>query len=74
MTMGTIKSRQAAMDFQSAGQRSGCRDCKHGQQEYTDRMPPYDTAGWECKLGAFNVSAMAICSKHESKRQIGGAA
>ena len=72
--MGTIKSRQAAMDFQSAGQRSGCRDCKHGKQVIVDRMPPYDTAGWECKLGGFKVSAMAICSKHESKRQIGGAA
>ena len=53
MTMGNIKSRQAAMSFQSAGQRSGCRDCKHG---------------------GFKVSAMAICSKHEPKRQIGGAA
>ena len=27
--MGNIKSRQAAMSFQSEGQRSGCRDCKH---------------------------------------------
>ena len=72
--MGTIKSRQAAMGFQNPGQRSGCRDCKHFEQVTAEREPPYDTAGWECKLGGFKVSAMAICSKHEPKRRIGGAA
>ena len=48
--MGTIQSTKIGAGFKTAGERPGCRDCKHGQQEYTDRMPPYDKAGWKCKV------------------------
>lgn len=72
--MGSIQSRQAAMAFRNAGARPACRNCKHGQQVYVERMPPYDRAGWECTKGGFKVSAMAICDKHELKGQKGGAA
>ena len=65
--MGSIQSTKIGCGFKSAGERDGCRSCKHGQQAYNDRMPPYDNAGWECKRYGFKVSAMAICETFEPK-------
>lgn len=72
--MGTIQSTKIGCGFKTAGERPGCRDCKHGQQEYTDRMPPYDKAGWKCKRYGFFVTAMAICDTHEPKSGKAGGA
>lgn len=65
--MSTIDVAKSSMGFQSAGQRDGCKNCRHGEQHYVDRAPPYDRAGWRCKKGGFMTSAMAICQRFESK-------
>jgi hypothetical protein len=35
---------KAAVNYQNATQRDGCRNCKHREQRYVDRAPPWDRA------------------------------
>jgi hypothetical protein len=61
----TIQTTKLSMGFQSAGSRPACRNCRHGQEEIAERMPPYDTSSWKCKKGGFRATAMAVCNEHE---------
>lgn len=65
--MSTIAVAKSAMGFQYAAQRNACRNCKHGEVEYSDRMPPYDRAGLRCKKGGFMTSNMALCNEYQAK-------
>jgi hypothetical protein len=44
---------KAAVNYQNATQRDGCRNCKHREQRYVDRAPPWDRAWLACKLNDF---------------------
>jgi len=67
--MGTIKSVQSSMGYIAARDRQDCCvACKHFEQVYQDRMPPYDRAGFECRKGGFYTSQMAVCGQHQPKK------
>lgn len=72
--MGSIQSRQAAVGYQTANQRPGCRNCKHGAEITEDRAFQLGCPRWECERYGFRVTATAICNRHEPKGQKGGAA
>lgn len=58
--------------FVAANERQGCNNCTHGEEKREERLPPYDTASWRCKLGGFRTTAKAVCDKHVARP--GGAA
>lgn len=67
--MSSVKSAMLAMGYTGARQRTDtCRCCKHFGTVYVDRMPPYDKAYYECGLGKFRVTEMAICDRHELRK------
>jgi hypothetical protein len=59
---------KAAVNYQNATQRDGCRNCKHREQRYVDRAPPWDRAWLACKLNDFATSAGAICSSYQADK------
>ena len=65
--MSSIQVAKIGMGYQTATKRPSCMNCKHGDQNFADRAPPWNTAHWTCKKGGFNTTAMAICSQHEFK-------
>ncbi len=65
--MTPIDRTKAKQGFVPAMKRNACRNCVHGDEKRQDRMPPYDTASWSCKLGGFMTSAGAVCDRHERK-------
>lgn len=66
--MSNITVSKAAQGFVQASARPSCCNCKHGDQQFSGRMPPYDTSSWRCKKGGFYVTARAICNAHEPAR------
>jgi hypothetical protein len=40
----SIAELKAAVNYQNATQRDGCRNCKHREQRYVERAPPWDRA------------------------------
>jgi len=60
------KSAKTRLGFIPANQRQGCNNCEHGEERREDRMPPYDSASWHCKLGNFRTTAKAICDRYEA--------
>lgn len=58
--MSSVINAMAAMGYVTAKQRVSCSNCQHGQEQ-TDGLAPR----WWCSLGAFRVSAMAVCADHE---------
>ncbi len=72
--MGTIQSRQAAVGYQTANQRPGCRSCRYGAEVFADYASPTEGPRWECDRYGFRTTANAICNRHEPKTQEGGTA
>ncbi len=66
--MSSITNAKAVMGYVAASKRQACRNCHHGDECRADRMPPYDSVMWRCKLGGFVTSAGAICIKHEPRK------
>lgn len=66
--MSSIDNAKAAMGWVPATKRQSCRNCTHGEECIAERMPPFDTKSWECKLGGFKTSAGAVCIKHERRQ------
>lgn len=60
---------KANQGFIAANQRQGCNTCQHGKELREDRMPPYDTASWQCKFGGFRTTAKAICNQHKPQKE-----
>lgn len=69
--MSSIIVSKAAQGFVAANARPSCCNCYHGDQQFNDRMPPYDTAGWRCKKGGFYVTARAVCNQHQPVQPLG---
>jgi hypothetical protein len=67
--MGNAELRAAA-NYQKPTQRDRCGNCKHREQHYVDRAPPWDRAWLACKLNDFPVSAGAICSSYEPDKSV----
>lgn len=65
--MSTIAVVKASAGYQPANQRQACKNCAQGEEVRTDRMPPYDTATWQCKRFGFKTTAMAICHQHQPR-------
>ena len=65
--MSSIQVAKLGMGYQTATKRPSCMNCKHGDQQLVDRMPPYDKAGWRCTKGGFGTTALAVCKQHEPK-------
>lgn len=61
----TIASAKLVMDYTPANSRPACRNCFHGDEQFADRMPPYNTKTWRCKKGGFGTTAMAVCTLHQ---------
>ncbi len=55
------------MGYVDAQKRPGCRNCKHMETEYADRMPPFDTRCHVCTLARFKISMNSVCNKHEPR-------
>lgn len=64
-----IEKKQALQGYTPTMQRTACRNCAQGHEVLAERMPPYDTNSWQCRLGGFRVSAMAICNQYVSKKK-----
>ena len=58
-TMGTIASRQAAIEFTRAHERDGCHNCKHGQR--LPLLPQQRYASLECGRFGFFVRVADTC-------------
>ncbi len=63
--MSSIAGTKAAINYQAANQRPACKNCAQGEEMRADRMPPFDTATWQCKRFGFKTTAMAICQHHQ---------
>lgn len=63
--MSSIAVAKLGMGYVSAKARNSCGNCKLGDQQFADRMPPYNTATWRCKKGGFKTTALAVCNEHE---------
>ena len=63
--MSSIAVAQAAMAYQPAYQRSGCKDCAHVLIE-TGPFPSGSGNFW-CSKGQFYGTALSICKHHEVK-------
>lgn len=72
--MGSIQSRQIAMNYQRPGQRPSCANCVHRKTDYADRMPPFEDRTHRCKTGGFVVSLGAICAEHQKRAATPGSA
>lgn len=68
----SIERTKAAMGFQDANQRPGCRNCYHVNP--TERTGAYNSLWpWRCTKGGFGVSGFAVCNEHQPFQE-GGAA
>lgn len=65
--MSSVANAMAAQGFVRANQRASCGNCRHGQEQ-TDGLAPR----WWCSLGAFRVTAMAVCTRHEPRGYVDG--
>lgn len=65
--MSTVANAMAAMGYVPAKQRASCGNCLYGQEQ-TDGLAPR----WWCAEGAFRVSAMAVCTRHEPRGYVDG--
>lgn len=72
--MSTADTARTVQGYQSATTRSRCGNCKHGHEQISERMPPYDTRTWRCKRGGFTVTAGAICGRYEAESAAAAAA
>lgn len=59
---------KAAAGYQTPTTRDRCGNCRHVERTYVDRMPPYDHAGWACRLNDFAVSVGGICNAFDAKQ------
>lgn len=55
--------------FIAANMRQSCSNCTHGRERREDRMPPYDSSSWHCKLGGFRTTAKAICDRYVAEQK-----
>jgi hypothetical protein len=61
---------KAAAGYLEATKRDRCGNCRHIEQTYVDRSPPWDRAGWACRLNDFPVTVGAICNAFEAKKTV----
>lgn len=65
--MSSIQAAKLGIGYQAANQRPSCKNCKHGEEVRADRMPPFDTASWQCVRFSFRTTATATCFQHQAK-------
>lgn len=58
---------KAAQRWVGPNARPKCGNCLHADEDRQDRMPPFDSITWRCRLGAFVTAANAVCGRHTSK-------
>lgn len=66
--MSGVANAKFLQNYQAATQRPACRNCRHSEEQ-SDGLGARNSerAGWRCKLGAFFVTAFAVCARHERK-------
>lgn len=66
--MSGVANAKLAQNYQAATQRPACRNCNHALEQ-SDHIGAGggERPGWRCKLGAFFVTAFAVCARHERR-------
>lgn len=64
---------KAAQRWVGPNARPKCGNCLHGDEDRADRMPPFDSIVWRCRLGCFVTAANAVCGKHTPRKPAGPA-
>ena len=62
---------KANQGFIPSNMRQSCSNCYHSREQREDRMPPYDSVNWYCKLGGFRTTAKAICDRYQAEKIAG---
>jgi hypothetical protein len=65
----SIAELKLAVAYQAPTERDRCGNCRHIERTYVDRMPPYDTSGWRCRVNDFTTTVGAICTTYEADAQ-----